>query len=125
VVAHFYKRILSGDPLVVYGDGSQTRDYLYVGDLVEAIWAAVESDARGAYQLGSGRPTTVNQLLDAIRTVTRRDLDVVYENFRPGEIRDTWCDIGKARASLGFDPVTKLEDGLRYTWEWFSAQRQD
>ena len=52
VVAHFYKRILSGEPLIVYGDGSQTRDFLYVGDLVEAIFAAVKSDAQGAYQLG-------------------------------------------------------------------------
>ena len=70
VVAHFYKQLLAGEQLVVYGDGSQTRDFLYVGDLVEAIWAAVQSDAQGAYQLGSGKPTTVNQLLDAMRAVT-------------------------------------------------------
>jgi UDP-glucose 4-epimerase len=122
VVAHFYKRILNREPLIVYGDGTQTRDFLYVGDLVEAIWAAVESDARGAYQLGSGKPTTVNQLLDAMRTVTGLDLDVVYEDFRAGEVKDTWCQIDKARGGFGFDPATDLEDGLRRTWEWFEAQ---
>jgi UDP-glucose 4-epimerase len=121
VVAHFYKQVLAGDTLVVYGDGSQTRDFLYVGDLVEAIWAAVRSDARGAYQLGSGLPTTVNQLLDAMRTVTGLDLEVDYQDFRAGEVRDTWCEIDKARAGFGFDPSTDLLDGLRETWDWFRS----
>jgi UDP-glucose 4-epimerase len=122
VVAHFFKQILAGDPLVVYGDGSQTRDYLYVGDLVEAIRAAVDSDVHGAYQLGSGKPTTLNQLIDAMRTVTGLDLEVTYSDFRPGEVRDTWCQVDKARAGFGFDPSTELEDGLRVTWSWFQAQ---
>jgi UDP-glucose 4-epimerase len=122
VVAHFYKRILAGEPLVVYGDGSQARDFLYVGDLVEAIRAAMESDALGAYQLGSGEPTTVNELLELMREVVGRELPVQYEDFRPGEVRRTWCDITKARASLGFDPRTPLVEGLRVTWEWFQAQ---
>ena len=122
VVAHFYKQILAGEKLVVYGDGSQTRDYLYVGDLVEGIWDAVESDAQGAFQLGSGAPTTVNQLLDHIRAVTGREVDVAYEDFRAGEVRDTWCEIDKARAAFGFAPATTLDDGLRRTWEWFDAQ---
>jgi UDP-glucose 4-epimerase len=125
VVAHFYKQILAGEKLTVYGDGSQTRDFLYVGDLVEGIWTAVESDAGGAFQLGSGTPTTVNQLLDHIRAVTGRELDVTYEGFRAGEIRDTWCEIDKARGAFGFDPTTTLPDGLRSTWQWFSDQRAD
>jgi UDP-glucose 4-epimerase len=121
VVAHFYKQVLTGEKLVVYGDGSQTRDFLYVGDLVEGIWTAVQAPARGAYQLGSGTPTTVNQLLEVMRTVTGLDLEVVYQDFRAGEVRDTWCQIEKARAGFGFDPATTLEDGLRRTWEWFRS----
>jgi UDP-glucose 4-epimerase len=120
VVAHFYKQVLAGEPLVVYGDGSQTRDFLYAGDLVEAIRIALEGDAEGAYQLGSGAPTTVNELIEHMRTATGLDLEVVYEDFRPGEIRDTWCDITKARQNLGFAPTTPLPDGLRRTWEWFT-----
>ena len=123
VVAHFYKQILEEEKLVVYGDGSQTRDYLYVGDLVQGIWTAVQSEAQGAFQLGSGKPTTLNQLLDHMRTVTGLDLDVVYEDFRAGEVKDTWCQIQKARDGFGFDPATEREDGLGQTWEWFSAQR--
>jgi UDP-glucose 4-epimerase len=123
VVARFYKQILAGEKLVVYGDGSQTRDFLYVGDLVDGIWTAVESQAQGAFQLGSGTPTTINQLLDVMRNVTGIDIQVEYRDFRAGEVRDTWCEIEKARANFGFIPATKLEDGLRRTWEWFSAQR--
>jgi len=123
VVAHFFKQVLAGEPLVVYGDGSQTRDYLYVGDLVEAIRAAIDSDVQGPYQLGSGKPTTLNQLIDVMRTVTGRDLEVVYRDFRAGEVRDTWCQVDKAREGFGYDPSTSLEDGLAATWAWFEAQR--
>lgn len=125
VVAHFYKQILAGQKLVVYGDGSQTRDFLYVGDLVEGIWTAAGSDAQGAFQLGSGTPTTVNQLLGLIRAVTGRELDLGYEDFRAGEVRDTWCEIDKARTTFGFAPATTLEDGLRRTWAWFSTKPTD
>lgn len=122
VVAAFFKLMLAGEPLEVFGDGSQARDYLYIGDLVEAIWAAVDSDAEGAFQLGSGRPTTINELLDAMRRVTGREIEVDYRDFRPGEVRVTWCQVDKARRVLGFNPVTTLDEGLRDTWEWFQSQ---
>ena len=123
VVAHFFKQVLAGQPLVVYGDGSQTRDYLYAGDLVQGISAALESDVEGAFQLGTGRPTTLNVLIDVMRSVTGLELEVDYQDFRSGEVRDTWCQIDKARAGFGFDPSTKLDDGIRSTWDWFSAQQ--
>lgn len=123
VVAHFFKQILAGEPLIVYGDGSQQRDYLFVGDLTAGIQAAIEkTDATGAYQLGSGRPTALNDLMAAMRTVTGRDFEVVYKNFRDGEVRNTWCQIDKAREGFGFNPTTPIEDGLRQTWQWFEAQ---
>lgn len=124
VVAHFFKQVLAGERPVVYGDGSQTRDFLYVGDLVEAIWAAVESDVEGAFQLGSGEPTSVNELLALMRGVTGLEIPVDHREFRAGEVRDTWCQIDKARAGFGFDPATTLEAGLGATWEWFGAQRR-
>jgi UDP-glucose 4-epimerase len=82
----------------------------------------VISGAQGAFQLGSGQPTTINQLLDLMRGVTGYQLDVVYQDFRAGEVRDTWCEIDKARLGFGFDPRTSLEEGLRATWAWFAAQ---
>ena len=121
VVAHFYKQLLAGNDLVVYGDGSQARDFLYIGDLVETIRRAIDSDVSGVFQLGSGVPTTVNELLDVIRGVTgRKDLPVKYADFRSGEIHTTWCNIDKARTELGFDPATTLEAGMAATWDWFN-----
>ena len=119
VVAHFYKQILMDKELIVYGDGSQARDFLYVQDLMAGIEQAIRTGASGVFQLGSGRPTTVNELIEAMRRVTGRDFDVRYEDFRAGEIHTTWCDITKARENLGFTPDTNLDSGLAETWAWF------
>lgn len=124
VVAHFFKRILAGEPLVVYGDGTQARDFLYVGDLVEGIRVAVDGDAVGAFQLGSGKPTTVNELLELMGDATGRDLDVQYADFRAGEVVQTWCEIDKAREGFGFNPTTSLDEGIRRTWAWFRDQSE-
>lgn len=124
VVAHFFKQLLAGEELLVYGDGSQSRDFLFVEDLVAGIRAAIETGATGTFQLGSGRPTTVNELLDLIREVTGTpDLPVRYGEFRAGEVLATWCNIEKARGAFGFDPRTPLAEGLRQTWEWFQGRQ--
>jgi len=121
VVAHFFKALLAGRQLVVYGDGSQVRDYVYVGDLVRGIATALETDVTGAVQLGSGRPTTLNELIEAIRQVVGSSVkvDVRYEPRRAGEVHTTWCDIARARKTLGYDPSTSLVEGLSATWKWF------
>jgi UDP-glucose 4-epimerase len=124
VVAHFFKRLIHGEELVVYGDGSQRRDFLFVSDLMHGIERAMASRASGAFQMGSGRATSVNELLDAMRAVLGPKFasGVRYEGFRPGEVRDTWCNIDKARRELAFDPVTPLDEGLRRTWTWFEGE---
>jgi UDP-glucose 4-epimerase len=122
VVAHFFKAVLTGSNLTVYGDGSQVRDFLFVGDLVHGIRRAIEGNASGVYQLGSGRPTTINGLISEIGRVTGIEpLQVRYVEARPGEIQTTWCDISKARRELDFDPSTPLGDGLEETWSWFKT----
>ena len=122
VVAHFFKQILAGEELTVYGDGTSARDFLFVEDLVVGIRAAMEAGATGVFQLGSGRPTSLNELLDLMREVTgRADLPVRYSDFRAGEVHVNWCEIAKARQTFGFDPATPLSDGLRRTWDWFCA----
>lgn len=122
VVAHFFKQLIADERPTVYGDGSQTRDYLYVGDLVEAIRVAMTSDVTGPYQLGSGRGTTLNELLDVMRQVTGLPIEADYADFRAGEVRDTWCQVDKARRDFGYDPATPLDEGLRITWDWFRSQ---
>ena len=123
VVAHFFKQIIHGDDLTVYGDGTQSRDFVFSRDLCEGIKLAVENDAPGVYQLGSGKPTSLNQLIDLIRKIVGDTLDfkVVYKDFRQGEIIHTWTDISKAGKYLGYQPSTNLAEGLKRTWEWFSS----
>lgn len=126
VVAHFYKRLLEGEEIVVFGDGSQVRDFLYVEDLMEGIARAMGSSECGVFQLGSGRPTSVNELLDEMRRVLGDDFrsPVRYADFRAGEVRATWCNIGKAESRLGFAAPTVLAEGLRHTWNWFLEARK-
>lgn len=125
VVAHFYKRILAGEDIVIYGDGSQTRDFLYIGDLIEGVQGAMEREATGVFQLGSGVGTTVTELIQLIRNAVgpAYPLSVRHEDFRDGEIKQSWCDVAKARRELNFQPSTALADGLVRTWTWFLDNR--
>ena len=122
VVAAFYKNILANKPLVVYGDGSQIRDFVFVEDLCQGIEQAIVQDQiTGVYQLGTGIPTSVNTLIDVMRQIITDEypIQVKYENFRLGELRETYCDISKARRELHFNPSTPLIEGLQITWDWF------
>lgn len=121
VVAAFMRRIFDGAPLIVYGDGSQTRDYIFVDDLCEGIVAAMSAGRSGVFQLGSGTGTTINRLIEEIVGVVGMEHrpEVRYEPFRVGEVRHNWTDVRKAREELGWTPRTSLPEGLARTWSWF------
>lgn len=122
-IAAFFKHILQKRPLVVYGDGLQTRDFVYVADVCDGILRALRSDRSGVLQLGSGWPLSVNALIDAMRgIVSPYPVAVEYRPARHGEIRQTWCDISRARSVLGFAPDTSIAAGLAATWRWFLEQ---
>lgn len=128
VVAHFIKQILKQEDLIVYGDGSQARDYIYVDDLCQGILDCIDRGAVGVIQLGTGIPTPLNDFIAILRDVTAEDgitFNVRYEDWRPGEIRHTYGLIDKAREMLDFAPQMKLEDGIRKTWRWFKNQEQN
>lgn len=127
VVAHFMKQILKQDDLVVYGDGSQARDYIYVDDLCKGIMECITRGAAGVIQLGTGIPTPLNDLIAVLRDVAGADgitFNVRYEDWRPGEIRDTYGLIDKANAVLDFAPEVKLDEGVARTWAWFRERYQ-
>ena len=124
VVALCLKRIMDGDPLVVYGDGEQTRDFLYVNDLCGAVVAAIaRRPTGGLYQLGTGIETSINALM-SILTELMADAGVTlhYEPERAGEIRRAFSDISRARAELGYAPDTPLREGLAITGDWFRKE---
>jgi UDP-glucose 4-epimerase len=124
VVALCLKRIMDGEPLIIYGDGDQTRDFLYIDDLCEAVIAAIaRRPTGGLYQLGTGTETSVNELINLlIELMPDRSVTVIREPDRRGEIRRAFSDISRARAGLGYTPDTPLRDGLVATSNWFRKE---
>src|SRR5262249_60243642 len=89
---------------------------------VRGIELALHRDLTGAYQLGAGKPTSLQQLITALRATTGLDFEIRYEPARGGEVHTTWCDISKAARELGYSAPTDLEEGLRRTWQWFTTK---
>jgi UDP-glucose 4-epimerase len=118
VVAIFLSRLLSGEQPKIFGDGLQTRDYVYAGDVVRATLAAAEHDG-GVFNVSTGRETSVVELYELCRRVAGKDdVDAVFAPPRPGELQRSVLDISRAVDELGWRPEHSLEDGLRETLEW-------
>ena len=116
VVAIFCGRLRSGEAPLVYGDGRQTRDYIYVGDVVAAMLAAGDSEASGAFNVGTGLETSVLDLVERLRRLEGADrFEPEFAPARTGEVERISIHPARARAELGWGPATGLEDGLRQT----------
>jgi len=115
VITKFVSSLLHGKPLVIFGDGNQMRDFVYVEDVAEAIWLALESEAAAGetFNIGSGRPTSINELAKLVTEVFGDEAEMVYEEERIGDLRQSCADIAKAERTLGYRPKITLEDGLK------------
>jgi UDP-glucose 4-epimerase len=122
VVAIFCGKLLAGERPTIFGDGRQTRDYVYVGDIVEAnLAAAAHPEAHGAYNTGTGTEASVLEVVAALREaagVSEEDFEPEFAAGRPGELQRSWLDVTRARAELGFSAETDLVAGLKPTLEW-------
>jgi len=118
----FLRAALTGQPITLYGDGEQTRDFTYVDDIVAALIAAGERGRPGGvYNIGGGSRVSINQVLALVASVTDRPVDIRREPAQKGDMRDTFADTSRAKAELGFQPSTPLEQGLRAEAEWLAA----
>lgn len=115
VVAIFCGLIRSGGRPTVYGDGTQTRDYIYVGDVVDAALAAAASDKAGSVNIGTGREASVLELVEVLGRLGGTDFEPEFAPPRAGEVQRIALDAGRAERELGWRPQTGLEDGLRLT----------
>jgi UDP-glucose 4-epimerase len=122
VVAIFSGRLLGGEPAVINGDGKQTRDYVYVRDVAAANMRALESDAIGAFNVGTGTETDVNQIFAILRDLTGSNQEEKHGPPKPGEQRRSCVDPSKAGKVLGWTPKTGLREGLAETAEFFRAK---
>jgi nucleoside-diphosphate-sugar epimerase len=118
----FIRAALAGDPIALYGDGEQTRDFTFVADAVAATAAAGTRGVPGrAYNIGGGSRVSINQVLEMIGRVAGRPLTVRREPAQKGDMRDTFADTGLARADLGFAPAVSLEEGIEAEYRWLST----
>ena len=129
VVAIFCGRILANRGLTIFGDGLQTRDYVYVGDVARAVYLAATRplperarlDAR-AFHIGTGKATSVIDLAKLLQKSAGTSVPVEFAPHRPGEQQDSFFNVEKARQTLGWGPKVSLEEGLANTFAWFEEK---
>lgn len=119
VIPIFANRIMKGEPLTIYGDGEQTRDFVNVADVAAAnIAAAFSHDACGVFNIGSGTRVTINELARLIQEAAGTDVGKEFAPPRSGDVRDSLADISAAKNAFGFFPETNLEEGLAEYMDW-------
>jgi UDP-glucose 4-epimerase len=121
VVAIFTGKILKGEKPVIYGDGTQTRDYVYVDDVVRANLIAI-AGKEGIYNIGTGIETSVNELVSIFAKVLQAEISPQYTQARKGEVHRISLDGELAKKELGFAPKVSIEEGLKKTIEWYKRK---
>ena len=121
VVAIFLGALARGEQARIFGDGSQTRDYVYVGDVARATVAALGHEG-GVFNVGTGRETSVAELYELCARVAGSDLPAEHAPARLGELQRSFLDPTLAAETLGFRAMVDLEDGLRSTWDWVQKE---
>jgi len=117
VVAIFLERMARGDATTIYGDGGQSRDFVYVDDVVAAMLATVGKSG-GPYNVGTGEDTTIAQLHEAAATVSGAEAEPRFEAARLGDVTRSVLDVSRIRHELGWSAEVSLSDGLHRTWAW-------
>jgi len=120
VVAIFMKRLREGEAPKIFGDGTQTRDYVYVGDVVAATLAAAEHSG-GVLNVGTGVETSVLELYERIQRVAGVEREPQFADARPGELQRSVLDASLAKRELDWEPQRTLDEGLAETWRWISS----
>ena len=121
VISTYIKNILNKEPLKIYGDGNQKRDFVNVEDIVKGIILSIQKKKSGVFQFGSNVPTSINSLIRVLKKIVSNKYSIKLKklNRRVGEIKNTWCDIKNAKKTLGYQSTISLEKGLTQTWQWF------
>lgn len=125
VVAIFCDRAARGEPLTVFGDGEQTRDYVYVGDVVDAFVAAADSGGAGTWNIGTGTETTVLELIRLVGAAAGRDLTPEFAAPRAGELRRSALACGLAEREIGWRAGTPIDDGVAMVYRWIEVGATD
>jgi UDP-glucose 4-epimerase len=125
VVAIFTGKMLLGEPVTINGDGEQTRDFVYVGDCARANYLALTTEHKpGIYNIGWGRPTSINEIFTSLAKIINYTHPVSYGPAKVGETRHIYLDASRANRDLNWSPMVSLEEGLRQTVEYFKTSEK-
>jgi UDP-glucuronate 4-epimerase len=122
-IFRFVQRIAEGRPIVVYGDGSQKRDFTFVDDVARGTVAALQRDGFDTFNLGSDRPVALNRAIEMIEAAVGAKAVVDSKPAHPADVPATWADISKARLVLGWEPAVSFEDGIEACVRWYREHR--
>ena len=123
VIPRFVSMILSGQRPIIYGDGEQSRDFVFVDDIVRAnmLAATVSGAAGGTFNIGRGERTTLLELLTNLRDILGQSIEPIHEPARAGDVRDSLADITEARTRLRFEPQVTIAEGLRRSVDYYRS----
>lgn len=123
VLSRFMLAILEGQQPVIYGDGEQSRDFTYIANVVDVTLRACTAEGASGQVFNGGTSSriTLNEVVRTLENITGKKIATKYDPPRNGDIRDSQADIGRARKVLGYEPKVSFEEGLKKTWEWYSA----
>lgn len=124
VIPRFITRILDNSPPTIYGNGKQTRDFIYVKDVARANISAMQSHVQGTFNIASGIRISIQELALLISEISGKKINPVYEKERKGDILDSYADITLAEKTFGFRPAYSLKQGLEETMQWYETERR-
>jgi UDP-glucose 4-epimerase len=125
VIPSFIDAFLTDQAPTVYGDGTQTRDFTYIGNVVEGTMLALRAEdvAGKVFNIACGEQVSVNRLIEELRAITGKEIEPLYAPGRPGEVVHSHADVSRAERELGYRPAIGLEEGLRLTTTYFESRR--
>lgn len=123
-ILRFVRGIAEGEPITLYGDGTQSRDFTYVTDIAGGVISALKPTGYGIFNLGGDHPYTVNTLIETISREVGREPIIRREPPHPADVATTWADITRAETQLGWRPTVTLEEGIRRTVAWYMENRE-
>lgn len=125
--ALFMEKIAAGQPIQMFGDGSTSRDYTFISDIVTGTLAAYDRIPRHGYRiwnLGNSRPVTLREMIDTVSSVVGKPAKIDQRPPQPGDVERTFADLTRSRAELGYDPKVSLQEGVRRQWDWTRSTLQ-
>ncbi len=117
----FLSKVSKGEPIQRFGDGTTSRDYTYIGDIVAGVLSAyqhIDNHGYRIWNLGGNHPTTLNEMIETISQVVGKKPKIEEMGMQPGDVEKTWADLSRSKNELDYEPTTSIKGGLIHQWEW-------